>query len=1022
MRYISSTPSARAHACVVPLTSPATSNVAPLDGTWRFQYTTDPAEAKFLQWSRMKPEHPKWSEVEVPSNWQLSTGFDRPIYTNIQYPFEFAPPYVPSENPTGLYQRHFTLPASFASSKTFDRDKFRLLFHGVASAFYVYLDDKLVGYSQDSCLPAEFDVTENIAVAMKAAGMSKKTEFKLSVIVIRWSDGSYLEDQDHWWLSGIARNVELVRVPGGMDLEDFSAQCDMDGHVEVRAHLATAFRKERAAKKVSVRVYDDEMLDLEGNYSEGKQVFRVDSDVKDEDALVVLSGYLDKPKLWSAEVPNLYTLTVALLDAKGEELQVESQRIGFKTVDITPEGVFKINGAAVTIAGVNRHDHDPDHGKTISIDSMVTDVTILKANNFNSVRTCHYPNSSEFYKLTDWYSHAMGNSNGNLHLYWEMVWAADKPRIQGGFIWDMIDQGLRKKDPKSKKEFWAYGGDFGEPIHDAQFCVNGLWSPDRIPHPAVFEAKRLQQPVTFELHSSNATLSVEGKGKSTPLAVVSVVNRYSFLSLGHLGLEWTVTSDASSEPISSGSEKMPKGNASSVKLHLEKCDASSLLQRSVIPGKLWLNVNAVLLKETPWADEGHVIGTTQFPIEVNLAGDVDVAGDAGTPSLMRRLTNRTLTGARSGQVSSGNPEGALSVEKEDDSGDIAVSIDGSEDAIIDGASGDLVAFSTPTGKKILAEPLSLSFTRAATDNDQGGLQMLIESGMAPAWALDLLSMVPGGSADFSYKYKWGKQGIAQSDPPSQVASAIAVDESSIADGHYVEIKADAVTTSTAGKSIFNTESVYRVYRNGDVQVRCSVQPANSSVFAGDLPSLPRVGLKLALDPSLFNVTYLGKGEGDNSGENYPDRESCADEGIYSTTPSDMYVPYIYPSENGARGGCSWAAFADKNGAGLLVRPDSIEGHDADTFSFSASLHSASELDAAKHTCDLATRKNGAKNKIFVNLDHKIMGVGGDLSWLPCVYDAYKVDPKQTYKFSFWLLPLAPGQSPIAQAKRPLGLS
>ena len=300
--------------------------------------------------------------------------------------------------PQGLYQRTFTLPTSYHA--TINEDRFHVLFHGVSSAFYVYLDGVNVGYSQDSCLPAEFDISTLIKLKRAAAGTAKDVTFTLSVICIRWSDGSFLEDQDHWWLSGIARNVELIRIPRAHDIYDFSTQTDKSGLVEARVHFKSTSGP-RLAKKVSVRVYDDTQLDLSGKFTQGGQVFRVDAVVNSDDTTIVLSGMVDKPKLWSAEVPNLYTLIVETSDAADKVLQVESCRVGFKTVDITPEGIFKINDEAVTIAGVNRHDHDPDHGKTISVASMIEDVCVLKAANFNAVRTCHYPNSSEFYKLCD---------------------------------------------------------------------------------------------------------------------------------------------------------------------------------------------------------------------------------------------------------------------------------------------------------------------------------------------------------------------------------------------------------------------------------------------------------------------------------------------------------------------------------------------------------------------------------------------------------------------------------------------
>jgi len=267
-----------------------------------------------------------------------------------------------------------------------------------------------------------------------------------------------------------------------------------------------------------------------------------------------------------------------------------------------------------------------------------------------------------------------------------------------------------------------------------------------------------------------------------------------------------------------------------------------------------------------------------------------------------------------------------------------------------------------------------------------------------------------GTDLFSHQYHWEKNGIGAGAPPTQICKDVNVDEGVVKEGvgNFVEIKCEGAIRTTGGSDAFNTRTFYRCYRNGDVQVRCTVKPGS---LRKDLKSLPRVGLQLALDPSLFNVGYLGMGEG----ENYPDRVSCSQMGVYRTTASQMHVPYIVPGECGAREGCNWVSFTDKNGAGVLIKPGEDE-----SFSFSSSLYNTTELHTAMHTYDLAERKNGDA-PVYVNISHKIMGVGGDCSWLPCVYDQYLVDPKKEYEFSFWICPLGAGQSDMLQSKRVVGV-
>ncbi|GMH94547.1 hypothetical protein TL16_g12934 [Triparma laevis f. inornata] len=1135
MRYSTEARDARNQATQVPLCTEFTKNVVLLDSetAWRFMYTEDPAEAKFLVWGK-EHDPAKYCNVPVPSNWQLSTPHDIPIYTNVKYPFPATPPYLPRHNPTGCYQRKFTLP------KTWKGGEFSILFHGAGSAYYAYVNGGLVGYSQDSCLPAEFDVTEQLK-------KGKNGEHTLEVVCIRWSDGSFLEDQDHWWLSGIARSVELIHKPETADMVDFSTQADMNGHFSTSVLLKNK-GSGRKTKKIDVKLYADVQTSLDGSYKQGDEVFRGSASVDPKEKNVVISGFVQKPKLWTAETPDLYTCVVTTEDAKGNVLQAESTRVGFKTVEITSKGVFMVNSKAITVAGVNRHDHHPDTGKTMTIATFLEDITILKQNNFNAIRTCHYPNSTEFYKLCDYlgmyvcdeanievhgmqpmgklasdpywteafceritrmaqrdrnhacittwslgnesgrgcclteararlraidpsrpimyesggdliqgtgrteltdiicpmyppvdltnelgtradedrpvilceFTHAMGNSNGNLHLYWDLFWDESKPRIQGGYVWDMIDQGLRKIDPKTKKEFWAYGGDFGDVINDKQFCINGLWFPDRKPHPAVAECKRLMQPVKFDLHSDAV---IEGNSSTAPEVSLKVKNRYSFADLSHLALNYTVTCDASDAPLSTGSTSL----SDFVTLTLKGCEPSTLVNLPLSVGRVWLNVSAVLKKGCEWAPKDHVIAAAQFEVELKIEGVVEGGGESRlqSPGILRKFTMGTMTGAKTGGlVTSGNPEADLTVSEDTAKKVFNFDIDARKSSVvIDKQTGSLTHLVTPSGKNVLhktttsRENVSLNVIRAATDNDRGGAQMLMEFVLPPA-AVNVVGSILGTDL-FSHEYHWARSGLAARTPPTSVCKSITVDDLALKNqtANYIETQCKTSVLKTDGGEVIECEIFYRIYRNGDVQVRCAVDP---KTMRKELKSLPRLGLSLALDPSLFNITYLGQGGGDVLGENYPDRNTCADYGVYSTSPKEMHVDYIVPGENGARGGCEWAAFADQEGAGLLIRSDSLQAGEKSSFSFSASLYSIAELESAEHTYDLPNKGHGT-DPIYVNIDHKIMGVAGDCSWLPCVYDDYLVNPKEKYSFAFWMCPLAKGQSPLAQSKRPVGI-
>ena len=577
-----------------------------LDGEWRFRFASSPNAAP------EGFEHPDyddggWDEMQVPSNWQLVgdgirqgiAKYDIPIYTNVQYPFPIDNlPCVPEDdNPTGCYRRTFRIPEDWSDRRVF------IHFEGVDSAFHLWVNGQSVGYSQDSRLPAEFDITPHIHAG----------ENLVAVRVYRWSDGSYLEDQDFWRLSGIYRSVFLWSAPM-VHMRDFG--------------VATVFSKdfERGTLLLDVWVKNYEIRDavacqveavLYESKGGGPAVARAGHPATvggGREVRLSVSMPVEAPHLWSDEDPYLYSLSLTLRLANGEVIEVVGCRPGFRQVEIR-EGQIHVNGAPILIKGVNRHEHDPDTGHAVSTESMVEDIVLMKQFNINAVRTSHYPNDPRWYELCDWYglylfdeanveshgvwdrlakdplwegafldrvtrmverdknhpsiiawslgnesgygrnhdvmadwihardasrpvhyhpaadapivdvlgpmypsvariiemaempdesrpivmceyAHSMGNSTGNLAEYWDAVEAY--PRLQGGFIWDWVDQGLRRTDGEGS-EWFAYGGDFGDTPNDGNFCANGLIGADRRPHPALWEYKKVLEPVRVEL-------------------------------------------------------------------------------------------------------------------------------------------------------------------------------------------------------------------------------------------------------------------------------------------------------------------------------------------------------------------------------------------------------------------------------------------------------------------------------------------------------------------------------------------
>ncbi len=349
-----------------------------LNGTWKFHFSENQASrpADFFQPDFNDND---WKTIQVPSSWQLQ-GFDVPVFTNIVYPFPKNPPHAPHEvNPVGSYRREFEVPADWQGKRVF------VHFDGVDSAFYVWVNGKQVGYSEDSRTPAEFDITDFV----------KDGTNQIAVEVYRFSDGSYLEDQDFWRLSGIYRDVYL-RAENAVAIDDLHVLATLDddyrdGKLTVRARIKNRGEGEPKVKLTA------ELTDGEGRESE----LSAEGTVKGA-ANLETSADISKPRQWSAELPNRYDLLVTLSDEKGHVLETVPLKIGFRRVEVR-DGMFLVNGKPIIIKGTNRHEHHPVSGHTITRDDMIRDILLMKRHNVNAVRTCHYPDVPEWYDLCDEY-------------------------------------------------------------------------------------------------------------------------------------------------------------------------------------------------------------------------------------------------------------------------------------------------------------------------------------------------------------------------------------------------------------------------------------------------------------------------------------------------------------------------------------------------------------------------------------------------------------------------------------------
>ncbi len=381
--------------------------VQSLNGMWKFHWVKRPEERP-ADFYKLDYDVSGWTEIRVPSNWEME-GYGTPIYTNSTYPFKRNAPSVMDEpddktwtaydqrNPVGSYRRTFRVPAAWAGRQTF------LVFDGVNSAFYVWINGQKVGYSEDSRLPAEFNITKYL----------KPGENTIAVEAYRWCDGSYMEDQDFWRMSGIFRNVTLVsRAP--VYVRDFQVQTPLDA----------AYRDATLKLRVNLRNLDSnsQMATVEAALLDaGRPVFAplVKRAVvsSGEEITLNFEQAVRNPRKWSAEEPNLYTLVITLRDASGKATETVPWRMGFRQSEIKGNQIL-FNGKKLMLKGVNRHEFDPDRGMVMTRERMLQDLNLMKQNNINAVRTSHYPNAPEWYELCDEYGlYVLDEANIESHGY-----------------------------------------------------------------------------------------------------------------------------------------------------------------------------------------------------------------------------------------------------------------------------------------------------------------------------------------------------------------------------------------------------------------------------------------------------------------------------------------------------------------------------------------------------------------------------------------------------------------------------
>jgi beta-galactosidase len=975
-----------------------------LDGEWKFAFSPNVAGAPADFW-RDDYDVSGWKSIKVPADWQTE-GYDQPRYNNITYPFPANRPLIPHEtDPVGSYRRDFTVPSGW--------DGRRVILHigAAGSAYYVWVNGHKLGYSEDSKLPSEFDLTAHL----------KPGTNNVSIQIYRWSDGSYLEDQDFWRVSGIERSVYLLAVPTTR-IRDVFARTTLDKNYRdgVLSLDAEVTGSARATVRATVLDGEQQVLVRQAKVSSGSKPRRV-----------TLTGTLPAVRAWTAETPNLYTLLVEQLDPSGAVVEATARRIGFRTVEVK-DGLVKVNGRPIVIRGMNRHEHDPYTFHVISEALMRRDIELMKQYNINAVRTSHYPNDERWYALADeyglyvldeanieshaymdyankhpeqralyqigfdpawegahvsrvlnmverdknhpsiiiwslgneagigpnfdkaaaairrrdptrlisylgwgslyaehqpnsfvdfyapmydtvwqmidWatdprrtkpmiqceYAHMQGNSGGNLKDDWDVIYKY--PKLQGGFVWDWVEQSTILKTADGR-QYWGTGGDYGpNPGGDIEFG-DGVIQSDRTPNPQAYELQKVYSPIAFSASDADA-------------GAIAVTNRHDFRDLSGFDFDWQILEDGVA---------VAEGAAPALATPARATETLQLQLPAIArkPGAEYvLTVRAHAKNGSiPLVPAGFVVGWEQFPLR----------GVSAAPS--ERAAGVVALAEKSGKYSLSAAGAVLEIDRST----------GLIDYAKDGA--PVLSGGAP------------NFYRAPTDNDlAGNIESTHSLWKKMSEERDTRSVVartlPGGGAEVTVEY-------------------------------------------ALGTGIVTFETIYTMSGDGSVAVANTFNPLRLS-----LVDPLRIGLSYTMPSSFTDVAWYGRGPH----ESYQDRKASAALGRWQGRIADQNHDFLRPQETGNKVDVRWMALSRDGGAGLRVMGDQPLSMNVLAFPYE-------DLDrrppGTRKSSDIVPREH-----VSLLVDAIQAGLGGDDTWSENTrpHAEYRI-PLTRRSFSFRLEPV-----------------
>ena len=984
--------------------------VKSLNGKWKFHWAKKPANRP-KDFYKNDFDVSSWDEIEVPANWELQ-GYGIPIYVNDRYPFPKNPPHIPHDyNPVGSYKKSFTIPGDWDGKEIF------IQFGAVKSAAYFWLNGEFIGYNQDSKTPVEFNLTKYL----------QKGENTISVEVYRWSDGAYLECQDFWRLSGMEREVYLWAAPK-VHIRDFFVKADLDenyvnGLLQIEIDLES-FESKDNSKGYSLGF---QLMDEEKNLlQEGVEV--IDNQI-DRNIVISFSNKIDSPKKWTAETPNLYQLALVLKNENGDVIQVVGCKVGFRKLEIKNAQLL-VNGKAITIKGVNRHEHDEVNGHVIAEKDMLEDIKLLKHYNFNAVRASHYPNHARWYELCDEYglymvdeanieAHGMGScfstpydkeAHTSALPNWE---AAHLDRVKRMFertknhaciiTWSLGNEAGNGQNMQAAYE-WVKQRDDSRPV---QYEQAGEEKNTDIVCPMY---PKIETIIEYAEQTNDRPLIMceyahaMGNSVGNLQKYWDAMERFPNLQGGFIwdwqdqgilaktedGTEyWKYGGDFGGDGVPSDNNFCINGLVFPNRaIHPALLEVKKVYQNIKVEAidlekgvfRIHNLFDFISLKNV-WLDcdileDGESVLKSRIDdLDIPPKGSMDLDLEFYFPKeevQKERFINLTFYTSEAESMIPASHEMAKFQFKLQDSIQTEPRLEKSQKPLILKEEQNIY--------KIEGDDLLIRFSKETGHLEQYVFRgnILLTNGARPNFWRAPIDNDLGNLMMLRLK-DW-KDASKGRDVEEVIVTVISEQEISL-------------------KTVFSFPSVelkyelhYRVFGNGEIEVNGQFLPFQDN--QKELPELPRFGVTMELPLQFENLKWYGRG----AHENYSDRKTSAFVGVYNNTITEQYHPYIRPQENGNKIENRWLTLTNAAGNGLKIIGQPL-------FDFSAQKYTTDDFDLGdfekpfKHTYDLIP-----KDFITLHVDFGQMGIGGDDSWGAHTHDEFKLFAKP-YSIQFLIQPL-----------------